>query len=1434
MPYPPPPGPPGVGEFQAIGLLQAPAIPDVTGNAGKFLETDGVVPQWEPVTGVLPDQTGQAGNFLTTNGTSASWAAIPAGSTFDLRDYGAVADDPTNDVSVAFYNAVAAFNQMLVGLTEIFGTNGPFGAIVFPQGTFYTSRPLCVPANCEIYGAGKTLTMVVPGTGDHTTPSLVQGYAGPIFFASPAWTPGMLPNVSQPSLGTSLATGSGNCLNLAPGTDVLHVTASYPLHDSFPWGTWMGNDYTLTAWSLELFVRVDNHPGTAAEEGTLGIIGSYGPGVWGSRDQNFPYDSAFSLRAVVDGSNITLEARITTNPAYTGPFNTVASGTTVLLSGTVARATVRHVELDYTGSNFYFYINGVLQGSTAATGPIIRAPWEQTQIGATGSEWSHSDNTVTGAVDGIRMSKVARHTGSNFTPPTSKPTWDSNTMALYNFDQSAPTIQPRDSGGGDVGPLLTLPMFIPGVLRSGINESTWFSPALGDQVPHYVDLWPIGFAQSIYIHDLAVTGWWSCVGIKGKRSPRLWVYRTVINEMANAGIWAADAESFFGQLSDNYLGNVAGSAIVQFGRADRNEALQCGIGIYNTAAGAVTWFNNQPTYSSYACIVGAGGSQFSQYNIQNVSNDTEGWAFTRMIGAGVLIGQAASWFSSGNQWAAGGTSSPLKIFGNATLTNLPEEAGAFASIGDVFLPPVTGAKSIIDFDSASTPIVSITLQNAYIADFNEPRLPLSNVEGLVAIHDSAGFSNLRGLSISDVKAANLAGSFTCQDAFTWGQVVFTNPEPDANYQVVVTLQATDGSPAANSRIVDHIDYFADRFVVSFVAAPGMGVTNTWAWQLVRVEPPALYYDAHPSLPSSFSNPFGGEVNRPFAIAMTLTPSTGNTFYFGNFTQQTILSAGATIGAADSWEVNWEATLFFASEYCGTSHLELDPFVQNGKLCTHRNPGSHNVGFYFDGSTYYYLIDGQAKLILPGSNPFGTQPATVYVGERSDTTNPLTIASIANLKMDRTPARVYSFEQTIGPGLQLQAALFGDDWVTGQGASASSPWSAQVINNKYGTTYYWMPNKQAQLTGPFGLGTTLWQPWAGTSSSLSLSAVVIMCGWYDCLNSVPAATTFAGLQAIVEGGPASATWNPPTSGTTPTDQRSFAIVQVNSSGTSVLTIDGHNINMVWQGSFAATTAFVVNAINTTPATDAIVTATAQAADPTQKTLIINTNVIGTAGNGMVISTDGVGGSGVYGDLGTGPGFALSAKTFDGTDNTVTISGQTFVCNFDTDVTTTINNLVTAITGSSLNATLAAANAGTTMSLTARTNGTAGNTVRLSGTGFNTSGAVPAWSNPVTANAVHMDGGFNGAISLGATTILVCNVPPFGTNSSYSAGKDAIRVTLNGLIGGYAAAGVTIVDLDLLVRDAGAHQNINPAYDAGNGYPNDACQTAIYGLIQPLLP
>jgi hypothetical protein len=53
------------------------ALPSQTGNSGRYLTTDGTTASWNTVQ-ALPSQTGNSGKYLTTDGTTASWAALSA------------------------------------------------------------------------------------------------------------------------------------------------------------------------------------------------------------------------------------------------------------------------------------------------------------------------------------------------------------------------------------------------------------------------------------------------------------------------------------------------------------------------------------------------------------------------------------------------------------------------------------------------------------------------------------------------------------------------------------------------------------------------------------------------------------------------------------------------------------------------------------------------------------------------------------------------------------------------------------------------------------------------------------------------------------------------------------------------------------------------------------------------------------------------------------------------------------------------------------------------------------------------------------------------------------------------------------------------------------------------------------------------------------
>ncbi len=59
------------------------SFPSQTGNAGKYLKTDGTSPSWAAP---IPSATGQTGKFLSSDGTNAIWASAQTGTSTQLEN----------------------------------------------------------------------------------------------------------------------------------------------------------------------------------------------------------------------------------------------------------------------------------------------------------------------------------------------------------------------------------------------------------------------------------------------------------------------------------------------------------------------------------------------------------------------------------------------------------------------------------------------------------------------------------------------------------------------------------------------------------------------------------------------------------------------------------------------------------------------------------------------------------------------------------------------------------------------------------------------------------------------------------------------------------------------------------------------------------------------------------------------------------------------------------------------------------------------------------------------------------------------------------------------------------------------------------------------------------------------------------------------------
>ena len=487
MPYPPPPGPPPVGEFQAIGLLPAPQLPDVTGHGGDFLETDGVIPQWEPVTGVLPDPAGHAGEFLTTpDGVTVSWAPggggggittvgalttptadaaiisggdtlqlAPADQThpgvasiaqqdygglklhhdgathyvFDIRNYGAISSSSPTDYTTGLYDCSDAIEAAIAAWTQIsaepaLNLLGKVGGIYIPEGNWYISRPIIPARGTVIFGDGPYLSNIIAGSGTASTPSLVQGFSGAVIEAAGSLDSSRVGNgLGLPVYDAPLVGATGRSYDLRP-YDAVNDPGRYPPAIVIDDCYGWSTFLSWTAGALRLRFWV-NVTAQPTQGVETPIISSL----------SLEIDRAIGIFALSNlaGTAINFKAYLTT-------YN---SGKQFVLGTDVALG-IHYIELSYDGSHMWFYVDGVHQGNVVMTGRVDKKPWEVTSIGAN-VDWVTDGgylNVITGSIFSVELGKVAGHTGTgSYTPPTSMHTADTNTLWLMNCDLGDPPVQ---------------------------------------------------------------------------------------------------------------------------------------------------------------------------------------------------------------------------------------------------------------------------------------------------------------------------------------------------------------------------------------------------------------------------------------------------------------------------------------------------------------------------------------------------------------------------------------------------------------------------------------------------------------------------------------------------------------------------------------------------------------------------------------------------------------------------------------------------------------------------------------------------------------------------------------------------------------------------------------------------------------------------------
>ena len=1435
-PYPPPPPPPTLGIFQGIGLV--PELPSLVGN--YFLTNSGGLTVWEPVSGgVLPDMSGHAGAYLTTNGVVASWSVLPPIATnniHDVRRYGAVPNDPTNDVAQAFYAALQAWslNSSLGPNTD--GTNR--GGIYFPEGVYYSSLPLCPFTNCNMFGDSPELSII--STGD-TAVGHVQAFAGTMVYGTVPYSirdPGDPSNL--PQFVASPVTGGGQAL-VIPAPKANTSLNYFPLSDAWCWNWWLGQTMTTTSFGLQFWFKVTATPAAGI---FTGIIGSAGPNIGGG---NAPgtngFDVAWGVYAeCTDGVHFHFKAYLTTASGWVNVFEVPNTGIIASITSTDTNPnTWHHFELAYDGAHFDFYLDGVNQGHVSATGPVLKNGWECVSIGGQGPEFLNPPaNGCVGAMASLRLSNIPRHTGTgSFTPPTAQYAWDSNTYALYNWDMALPTVTPPG------GYQFTLP-FLPGQV---VMSTDGFAPSTGP-ITHYIRIDGVIGAYDSRYHDFALSPRGLASGLIVYRGERSKIQRVWVNKATQFGLRFATDTSFYCYMEDCYVGAVMGVGFSGSMDARKLNGIACGIGLH-LLAGVIDTFEYQPVYTNFltALIGGSGGGVFELMTVRGINPDAEGWTFTRQLASGAVIGGGNAKLFEYNLWD--GTSSscpPLVYLGQPS--NYPSST---THINDTFIPMsvVPGRPApppaIIKFIGGAAPTNKVQLINCTVADNNSPKLPLSSPDsGWVTTLTGFGTTNQSGISTGAIAANNLSGTFTILHGFTRGAVNFSTPEVNGDYELAITPKSYEGSaPAAGSTRVKSYTTGTSGFAVFVEVDPGGTCQLTFSWVLIRSGYAPLYHSYLPTIPSSIANPIAGTGSNVIAVGVTFVPPPGQQFTPNALVAyETLVEAGGTVGASDWWEISALTDSFQRFEF---SNLDTDIFsayVANGRLLGLLSPGAHNLALYYDGGQFYLFTDGTINTALGNGNRVtaGLPAATIYIGQRFDASQALASGTLRNLKVGRRVDSVLSDDSDIGPGEQAQALFFGDEWTTGIGTSGGAGgFGCQVAANRYGTTYYHMAwiNSGRLLAGPphdfnQGLVVDMWNPWAGASTAPTFTGACILAGFHDIFDkSETGANVFAALKSVLEGSKAYAIWNAPTSGTSPLDMRAFAYCGMPFSGPSATySINGRSFLV----NFNVDSNIMVN--------DLIAQ---MVADGPTNTLCFGTNYIdgnsnrhamkltirqpGSAGNAIVLTSNQAGGAGWYGNQSGLAVFGSPVTCFGGQDTTCVINEIIFAGTFDTNTNTTINNLIALIAadptiGPLVNCTNLG---GTQMKIEAASAGWAGNNIRVTGNGLNVPGGAA-----FSAGFPTLIFGANGAITSGIPSIVLCTVPPGGTYVNYSAGKETQRQALNTLIRAYVGAGVTIADVDATVRDGGTPQNLLPAYDTGSGYLNATGQTALYGLINPLLP
>lgn len=380
----------------SAGLLSESSITD-NGTTVATTEAMSTGPLTATVNGVINPQ-------------AASCAVNQATSTH--LTMGAVGDGSTDDTA-AIQNAVLCSCGMTTYTSAQIGVHSPHPRVTLPatQSCYKTTQPIRLFCGGLDFGSDPSSNV----WGAHA--KICPNFAGPALVDE-------APQANDLPYTTSLLTGTGNSFNTAAGT---YGSGTYVLVLTDYINSVLDNYLANSQLGVEMTVNLSGL-------GSTGILWQVGTADPGSRDIAHPIIASMS---VASNGKTTCSIQTTTSGVVSG--TSTDTGFTLNANHTMS--------WDWNGSDLYCFRDGTeVVGPLAATGSLYSSTASGTGIFVTSNEpelatvyWPDAEpfesTGVAGSVDGINISQVALHTAA-YTPATTKPTVNSNTMLILNFESN--------------------------------------------------------------------------------------------------------------------------------------------------------------------------------------------------------------------------------------------------------------------------------------------------------------------------------------------------------------------------------------------------------------------------------------------------------------------------------------------------------------------------------------------------------------------------------------------------------------------------------------------------------------------------------------------------------------------------------------------------------------------------------------------------------------------------------------------------------------------------------------------------------------------------------------------------------------------------------------------------------------------------------------